>query len=106
MNAVTKRPAAGHGLQKTKRPAVQHFSTFLFETQQSLFENVLSLFTIIKRVQVAKKFELSVCCQPCTQSTKRPNVTLKKISMTLPDTVFKLLNVRQSHIFLDFTIFV
>ena len=33
-NKVTKRPAAGHGLKITKRPAVRYFSIFVFEIQK------------------------------------------------------------------------
>ena len=39
----------GHGLRITKRPAVWHFSIFLFEKYQFLLENILSLFRMLKR---------------------------------------------------------
>ena len=38
----------GHGLRITKRPAVWHFSIFLFEKYQFLLENILSLFRILR----------------------------------------------------------
>ena len=39
----------GQGLRITKRPAVWHFSIFLFEKYQRLLGNTLSLFRIPKR---------------------------------------------------------
>ena len=46
---VTKRPAAGHGLKITKRPAVRYFSTFLFEIQMLCIRKCSPLLRILKR---------------------------------------------------------
>ena len=71
----------GHGLRITKRPAVWHFSIFLFEKYQFLVGNILSLFRILKQVKISRKWKYLdiVFFANSVQRVRRdPSVTLKK----------------------------
>ena len=66
------------------------FPYFSSKSKKCLSKNVLPLFTILKRFQAAKSFELDVFRQPSIQSTKpSKRLTLRNFSMTRPDTILK-----------------
>ena len=78
----------GHGLRVTKRPAVWHFSIFLFEKYQILLE---IFYLYLESTSTSRQWKNSNVRRLCSQSTKRSKRdTSKKFSFGLFRTKFKI----------------